>query len=445
MDVTSPLDSLQLELNTILVLLERPIVQQQMLDLLLLTVGSWFLALLVHRWGIRYLDKIRGRYHQTHPIRFQQIYSFFVLLDLLTFAIVALLLLQLNIALFERSGLPAGLLRSTRPLFWAVLGYDLFLSLLYVRYDEALIRPYHYRVLLPVFVWVLGGLVIGNFINIDLLAQVPVADLLGNQLLLGQLVLAAVIIYIFGTAAYLIQQAVQRVMSQRGEDSATVTSVLIVSRYAVLGIGLLVLASSLGVNTATLAFIGGGLSIGIGFGLQQIIANFISGILLLFEQSLRPGDVIDINGKIGRVEKLNIRSTTVLTNDNIEIIVPNERFLTTEVMSYTRNNQLVRVALPFGVSYSSDVAQVRDVALSAARQHTLVRESPPPQVQFIAFGDSSLDFRLLVWMDQPMQIPRFRSDLYYLLWDAFVAHHIEIPFPQRDLHLRTGWPAAMQE
>jgi small-conductance mechanosensitive channel len=222
-------------------------------------------------------------------------------------------------------------------------------------------------------------------------------------------------------------------------DTAAITSVLIVTRYAVLGIGILVLASALGVNTASLAFIGGGLSIGIGFGLQQIVANFISGILLLFEQSLRPGDVIDINGQLGVVEKLNIRSTSILTNDNTQIIVPNERFLTNDLYTYTRDNSLVRVSLLLGVSYSSDPKFVRDLLLKTITQHGLTKNPPAPQVQFMGFGASSLDFRVLVWMDQPQQMSRYRSDLYYMIWEAFARNNIEIPFPQQDIHLRTGW------
>ena len=440
MDTPTPIDSLRLEWDTVLVLLERPIVQQQILLLVGLVILSWFLSILVHRWSIRLMEPLRQRYETSHPTRFQQIYSLIALLDWVAFAVVILILIQISIGLFEYNGLPAALLRSVRPLFWAIFAYDFVLSLFYVRYDNELIEPYHHRVVRPAFIWVLGWLAVSNFINLNLLAQVRVIDVFGLTLTLGQLVLAAVIIYAFGTAAHLIQQAVQRLMDTSGQDSATTTSVLIVSRYAVLGVGLLVLASSLGVNTATLAFIGGGLSIGIGFGLQQIVANFISGILLLFEQSLRPGDVIDINGRVGRVEKLNIRSTTVLTLDNVQIIIPNERFLTTEVTSYTRNNSLVRVTVPFGVSYNSDVAQVRQLVIQTALQHELVRPSPPPTVQFLAFGESSLDFRLLVWMTDPMSMGRLRSDLYYLIWNAFVEHNIEIPFPQRDLHLRTGWP-----
>lgn len=135
---------------------------------------------------------------------------------------------------------------------------------------------------------------------------------------------------------------------------------------------------------------------GIGFGLQELVANFISGILLLFEQSIRPGDVIEINNKVGRVEKLRIRSTTVRTNDNVEIIVPNQALLTSSVTTYTHSDRSVRIHIPVGVSYKSDPVEVRQVLLGAARRHGLVRANPPSIV------------------------------------------FIEIPFPQRDLHLRSS-------
>lgn len=436
-----PLAGLRLEFDTILVLLERPVVQRQLLDLILIIAIGWVLSVAVHRGVVRRMNRTRVRLATE---RSDQFYRLMVLFDLVTFAMVVLILLQINIAVFDRQGLPAGLLRSAIPLFWAILAYDFFLSILYVRYDEAAIRPYHYRVILPLFIGILASMVVGNFINLDLLAQLRLVSLFGAEVTLGVVVRAAVIVYAFGTAAYLIQDALGRVMARSGQDNATISSVLIISRYAVLGIGLLVLASALGVNTATLAVIGGGLSIGIGFGLQQIVANFISGILLLFEQSLRPGDVIDINGKIGTVEKLNIRATTIVTNDNVQIIVPNQSFLTNEVTSYTRTDRLVRIALPYGVGYGSDVKLVRDLVLHAVAQHGLVKESPPPQVHFLGFGESSLDFRVLVWMDQPRQMPRFRSDLYFMLWETFTKNNIEIPFPQRDLHLRTGWEKGEQ-
>jgi potassium efflux system protein len=170
------------------------------------------------------------------------------------------------------------------------------------------------------------------------------------------------------------------------------------------------------------------------------VANFISGILLLFEQSLRPGDIVSVGGEMGEVKKLSIRATTVNTFDNIELIVPNQLFLTSTVTSYTRTDRFVRVLIPIGVSYNSDPEAVRETLLAVAQRHGLVQEQPEPVVHFMGFGDSSLDFRLAVWVDDPLLRLNVASDLRFMIWKAFAEHSIEIPFPQRELHLRSGVP-----
>ena len=190
----------------------------------------------------------------------------------------------------------------------------------------------------------------------------------------------------------------------------------------------------------TLALISGGLSVGIGFGLQEIVANFISGIVLLFEQSLRPGDVVSMENEMGIVKSLGIRATTVRTLDNVEVIVPNQAFLTSAVTTYTKSDRIVRVKIPVGVSFGSDPKEIREVLLTIARQHHLVQEKPEPAVRFIGFGDSSIDFQLEIWLDDPMLAMTIKSDLRFMIWKAFAKRNIEIPFPQRDLHLRSGVP-----
>lgn len=436
MESESTFNSLQMQIDTILIYLERPLVQFQLGTLLVIMIVGWLLAYLLLPLArrssrlVRFVNRDWSAHFPTASL----------------FPICALALLQITIWVYQTRAapIPNQLLVNIRPLVLIILAYGLILTFLYARYDDRIIRPYHYRVVLPLFIWIIAVLVLSNLFNLTLLGGIPLLTLFGATITLGMVMRVIGIIYIFGTAAYLLQNTLERLMSGRTHDTATITSVLIVTRYVVLGAGILFLASALGVNTATLAFIGGGLSIGIGFGLQQIVANFISGILLLFEQSLRPGDVIDINGHIGVVEKLNIRSTSILTNDNTQIIVPNERFLTNDLYSYTRNNRLVRVAVYLGVSYNSDPKFVRDLLLKTVTQHGLTKNSPAPQVHFMEFGESSLNFRVLAWMDQPQQMPRYRSDLYFMIWEAFARNNIEIPFPQRDLHLRTGWEAFVQ-
>jgi len=202
----------------------------------------------------------------------------------------------------------------------------------------------------------------------------------------------------------------------------------------------LIVFQTLGFDLTTLAFISGGLSVGIGFGLQEIVANFISGILLLFEQSLRPGDIVTVEGEMGEVKNLSIRATTVSTFDNVELVVPNQRFLTSTVRTYTKSNRLTRVLIYVGVSYNSDTKAVRDILLAEAERHNLVQEKPEPAVHFMGFGDFSLDFRLAVWVDDPLLMLSVASDLRFMILKALAEHNIEIPFPQRDLHLKSGVP-----
>jgi small-conductance mechanosensitive channel len=175
--------------------------------------------------------------------------------------------------------------------------------------------------------------------------------------------------------------------------------------------------------------------------LQKIVSNFISGLMLLSEQSMLPGDVIDLNGRLGTVEQVNIRSTTIRTINNVDLVVPNETFITTEVTTFTKGDTRVRLLIPIGVSYHSDPRQVRQVVSKVAAEHSLVLSRPAPDLLFRGFGDSSLNFELAVWIDQPIRAPRITSDLYYMIWEALKAHQIEVPFPQRDLHLRSGWEA----
>jgi small-conductance mechanosensitive channel len=146
--------------------------------------------------------------------------------------------------------------------------------------------------------------------------------------------------------------------------------------------------------------------------------------------------VIDINGEIGTVEQLNIRATVVRTRNNVEVIVPNEIFVTTQVKTYTKSTRETRILLPIGVSYNEDPKEVRRVVLETAVRHGLILKEPEPALLFRGFGDSSLNFDLAVWIDQPQHTMRVRSDLYYMIFETLKSHGIVIPFPQRDLHLK---------
>ena len=213
--------------------------------------------------------------------------------------------------------------------------------------------------------------------------------------------------------------------------------------YVVFALGLVVGLESLGLNLSSLVVVGGALGIGVGLGLQAIVSNFVAGLILLLEQPIKLGDRIEVGNTQGDVVRLRGRSTWIRTNDNVVIIVPNSEFINDRVTNWTANDRQVRISLSFGVSYDSDPRSVRDVTLGVAKAHKDVLPEPAPEVIFMEFGDSSLNFELRVWTIQQVQTPtRLKSDLYFAIFEAFRKQNIEIPFPQRDLHIRLVSEAA---
>ncbi|MCC6364663.1 MAG: mechanosensitive ion channel [Bryobacterales bacterium] len=211
-----------------------------------------------------------------------------------------------------------------------------------------------------------------------------------------------------------------------------------VAGYLIIIFGLIVGLQSAGINLSTLTVLGGALGLGIGFGLQNIANNLISGVILLFEQPIKVSDRVEVGSLNGEVVRIGVRSTWVRTNDNIVVLVPNSEFVSSKVTNWTANDRKVRFSTPVGVSYSSDPAEVRDILLKVASGNPDVLSDPAPDVIFKDFGDNSLDFELRVWTSNKVDAPSvLKSDLNFAIFDAFRAHNIEIPFPQRDVHVRS--------
>jgi small-conductance mechanosensitive channel len=185
----------------------------------------------------------------------------------------------------------------------------------------------------------------------------------------------------------------------------------------------------------------GGLGIGIGFGLQNIANNLVSGLIVLIERPVKLGDRIEVAGTEGQVVEIRARSTTVLTNDNIAIIIPNSRFITEEVINWSYSDPKVRFRIPVSVGYDCDVRLVERLLLEIARANPDVLDEPAPAVRFLEFGDSGLQFELRAWTTTLIQRKgKLVSDLNFAILDAFRAHGITIPYPQRDVHLKSAPP-----
>jgi small-conductance mechanosensitive channel len=432
--VESVVDSIKDLVDILLEILSRPVVQRQLLAVLLILFIAWLLPEEVRRWRRKHSSA--GETSKTEDISRKQRWLaslYYLLTPLLT-----LFLLNITIRLFAQQGYPNGLLADLNNLIWIWLIYRLLLTLLYAKYGEAT-RSYRLRIVTPIFLF----LVVLQFLAV-LPGSTTFADTIVGfgtiSVTFGNLVTALIILYVFIVSAWVVQQIMIHTLPARlNAEPGVIESVATLTRYALLSLGIIFSLSFLGLDLTSLAIIAGGLSVGIGIGLQDIIANFVSGLVLLFEQSLRPGDVIELDGRISKVEKISLRATTVRTRTNEELIVPNSSFTTQQVKNLTKSDRLVRVIVPLGVSYKSDPELVKQIAIDTSLSHPLVLALPPPLLIFLGYGDSSLDFNLLVSTNQPELTVNIRSDLYYALWNEFAEHDIEIPFPQRDLNLGAGW------
>ncbi|MEM8722508.1 MAG: mechanosensitive ion channel domain-containing protein [Cyanobacteria bacterium P01_G01_bin.39] len=210
----------------------------------------------------------------------------------------------------------------------------------------------------------------------------------------------------------------------------------IITKYGLICLTTVVLLQAYGLNLSSLALIGSALGVGIGFGFQDIARNFASGIVLLFERSIQVGDFIQIGQHLGVVEEVRTRSIILKTLDRISIIVPNSRFLSEEVINWNHRRSVTRIHLPVGVAYGSDVKKVKAALLQAAAEHVEVLRNPVPQVFFTEFGDSSLNFELLIWTSDPSRQAPLKSDLCFRIDELFNEQQIVIPFPQRDINIK---------
>ena len=232
---------------------------------------------------------------------------------------------------------------------------------------------------------------------------------------------------------------VKQVMARYTEDIGVSQSIGTIIQYVLIVIGSLMIIQSSGINLGSLNVLAGALGVGIGFGLQNIANNFISGLIILFERPVKVGDRIDVGSVTGDVTKISSRATTINNNDNISIIIPNADVINKQVINWSHNDRNVRFGIPVGVSYKEDPAKIKEILLKVAAAHKGVLKKPAPEVLFVQYGDSSLDFDLKVWTNRYTDRPIvLKSELYYSIFEKFKEHNVEIPYPQRDLHIRSG-------
>lgn len=216
--------------------------------------------------------------------------------------------------------------------------------------------------------------------------------------------------------------------------------VAVIFRYAFISLGTVVLLQVWGLDLSSLTILASALGVGIGFGFQDIAKNFGSGLVLLFERPIQVGDFVEVGNYMGTVERVGARSTVIKTLDQVSIIVPNSRFLESELINWHHDNPISGLRLSIGVAYGSSVEIVKDLLLSAAKSNSEVLSVPSPNVLFKGFGENSLNFELRVWTTKPSRQFIIKSDLYFKIESLFRQHKIVIPFPQRDVNVRGSVP-----
>ncbi|MTF38551.1 mechanosensitive ion channel domain-containing protein [Cyanobacterium aponinum] len=249
-----------------------------------------------------------------------------------------------------------------------------------------------------------------------------------------QIVIALILVIIIGKIFKKIFK--ENILNKLNIDSANRETFANIISYFFGAILFILLLQYFGVNLSTLAVIGGGLGLGIGFGLQDITKNFISGLTLLFERPIKPGDFIEIENVKGYVTEISTRSTVVETQDGSEIFIPNSFFINHRFTNWSYNSFTARIIIPIAVAYQSDLVLVTELLLQSAYQESRVVAHPSPEVLLVGFGDSSLNLELRVWINPIDQEPEIRSNLNFIIEYLFRQYNITIPFPQRDVWLK---------
>jgi small-conductance mechanosensitive channel len=259
-----------------------------------------------------------------------------------------------------------------------------------------------------------------------------------RQVTVGLIFTAAAFLY----GSFIVSWAVQAmlmegVFTRRQLQIGVRISMARLIHYGFIFVGFLLALVALGVQLRDVTIIAGALGVGIGFGLQGIVNNFVSGLILLFERPIKVGDYIELGQQWAEIKKIGLRATVVETFDRAEVVVPNSDLVSTQVTNWTLSNRFIRIIIPVGVAYGSDVSLVMQTLMECAEAHSMVARMPTPRVFFLAFGESSLDFQLRVWISDVENRRQVQSELHQEIDRRFRELGIEIAFPQRDLHVRS--------
>ena len=430
------LNDLWTELVKVGIVLQRPAVQIQLLGILF----SILLGLLVFKLIFEYLKQRFPILKQIEigksKLSGQQIAA--ALVHYLLAPTIILTVIGLVEIVFEQMGWVFGYLKHGVSFAVFVWLYCLFLVIIYSIFPVDSVNSYRKRLLRPLIILMVIGAILAWFLDLQELSKVTIVNLFDGPVTLGSAFVIVAGLYFWMVSIPLLEKLfVMAFMGGKPKDESAANVISIFIRYFLIVLGVVFIFGYVGFNPTALAAITGGLSVGIGFGLREVISNFVSGVWLLLERSLKPGDVISINGQMSTVTDLGIRAITVLVaQDNSEEIIPNQTLFTQNISTYTKSNRTVKRALVVGASYGCSPDKVIEILLEVAKQNPKVLKAPAPAAFLINFGESSIDFELNFWINNPLMSKPVTSRMACEVWQAFADNNIEIPFPQRDIHIR---------
>ena len=310
-----------------------------------------------------------------------------------------------------------------------------------IRLASAVIREPAWARLFALFAWSIAALnILGVFA--DLLAALDAFAVTLGGLRLSALTVAksiSILIVLLWAGRFLARLLAGRLARLPSLTPSIQVLTANLLNFLFITVAVVAALSTLGIDLTAFAVFSGAVGVGVGFGLQKIVSNLVSGIIILLDRSVKPGDVIAIGQTYGWINSLNARYVSVITRDGTEHLIPNEELITQRVENWSHSDNLVRLRAPVGVSYKTDPRKAIALCIEAAKEVPRVLAEPKPVCLVTGFGDSSVDLELRFWInDPPNGIGNVVSQVYLLVWDKFHAHGIEIPFPQRDLHFKSS-------
>ncbi|RCW49848.1 MULTISPECIES: mechanosensitive ion channel family protein [unclassified Halanaerobium] len=389
--------------------------------LLLLSSAAYFLSKILRRYLESLVNKIKPLSSVKTEWIFNKLSYPFTLMFLIGFYYIITLVFSLP------------------NLFISIAG-NLITAWVIIKFISIFLPRKHEYKILSVLIWAVAALKILNIYDETISFLDSLSFSSGNLRISLLLILKGIIIFtiLFWAAGKISTLVTMRVDKTDGLTPSVKVLLNKIAKFLIFTAAVLFTLSSIGIDLSAFAFLGGAIGVGIGFGLQKIVSNFISGIIILLDKSIKPGDVVEISDVYGWVKKLDTRFVSIVTRAGKEYLIPNEDFITKEVINWSYSDELVRVDAPVGVSYDSDLRLVEKLILEATQDKDRILNNPEPVCLLKDFGDSSVNFEIRFWINDPRNgIQNIRSKILFSIWDKFKENNIEIPFPQRDYHLKS--------